>query len=168
VHWPDPLIPVEETAAVLRDLLEEGKIRAIGVSNFNKGSSAMPSRKAARGALAAGFAALSMPLFGPMAAAASPGATDFSSYCAGCHAIRPGANGIGPSLAGIYGRTSGTVPGYSYSPALKSAKLVWNEETLNKFLQNPSGLVSGTKMFVSVPDAATRQRIIAYLKTLKP
>jgi aryl-alcohol dehydrogenase-like predicted oxidoreductase len=37
VHWPDPLVPIEETAAVLRELLEEGKIRAIGVSNFDPG-----------------------------------------------------------------------------------------------------------------------------------
>lgn len=34
VHWPDPATPLAETAAVLRDLLREGKIRAIGVSNF--------------------------------------------------------------------------------------------------------------------------------------
>ena len=35
VHWPDPLVPVEQTAAALKALLEEGKIRAIGVSNFS-------------------------------------------------------------------------------------------------------------------------------------
>ncbi len=35
VHWPDPLVPVEETAAAMRDLYEAGKIRAIGVSNFS-------------------------------------------------------------------------------------------------------------------------------------
>jgi aryl-alcohol dehydrogenase-like predicted oxidoreductase len=34
VHWPDPLVPIQETAAVLAGLLKEGKIRAIGVSNF--------------------------------------------------------------------------------------------------------------------------------------
>jgi len=34
VHWPDPNVPVEETAAVLNELLKAGKIRAIGVSNF--------------------------------------------------------------------------------------------------------------------------------------
>jgi aryl-alcohol dehydrogenase-like predicted oxidoreductase len=34
VHWPDPRVPVEQTAAALGALLEEGKIRAIGVSNF--------------------------------------------------------------------------------------------------------------------------------------
>ena len=36
VHWPDPLVPVEETAAVLRELYEQGKIRAIGVSNYSR------------------------------------------------------------------------------------------------------------------------------------
>src|SRR6202451_4695204 len=35
VHWPDPLVPVEETAEVMRSLYEQGKIRAIGVSNFS-------------------------------------------------------------------------------------------------------------------------------------
>jgi aryl-alcohol dehydrogenase-like predicted oxidoreductase len=35
VHWPDPLVPVEETARTLRELYEQGKIRAIGVSNYS-------------------------------------------------------------------------------------------------------------------------------------
>ena len=35
VHWPDPLVPVEETAEAMRSLYELGKIRAIGVSNFS-------------------------------------------------------------------------------------------------------------------------------------
>jgi len=35
VHWPDPLVPIEETADAMRDLYEQGKIRAIGVSNFS-------------------------------------------------------------------------------------------------------------------------------------
>jgi aryl-alcohol dehydrogenase-like predicted oxidoreductase len=34
VHWPDPLVPMEETASVLDDLRKEGKVRALGVSNF--------------------------------------------------------------------------------------------------------------------------------------
>jgi aryl-alcohol dehydrogenase-like predicted oxidoreductase len=36
VHWPDPLVPIEETAATLRELFEQGKIRAIGVSNYSR------------------------------------------------------------------------------------------------------------------------------------
>jgi len=35
VHWPDPLVSVEETALTLRGLYEQGKIRAIGVSNYS-------------------------------------------------------------------------------------------------------------------------------------
>jgi aryl-alcohol dehydrogenase-like predicted oxidoreductase len=35
VHWPDPLVPVEETAEAMRTLYQQGKIRAIGVSNFS-------------------------------------------------------------------------------------------------------------------------------------
>jgi aryl-alcohol dehydrogenase-like predicted oxidoreductase len=35
VHWPDPRVPIEETAAAMRSLYEQGKIRAIGVSNFS-------------------------------------------------------------------------------------------------------------------------------------
>ncbi|MCJ0974165.1 aldo/keto reductase [Pseudomonas sp. PS1] len=35
VHWPDPLVPIEETAAELEKLRQEGKILAIGVSNFS-------------------------------------------------------------------------------------------------------------------------------------
>ena len=35
VDWADPLVPVEETAEVMRALYEQGRIRAIGVSNFS-------------------------------------------------------------------------------------------------------------------------------------
>ncbi|HUY80952.1 MAG TPA: aldo/keto reductase [Acidobacteriaceae bacterium] len=35
IHWPDTTIPVERAAEVLLGLFEEGKIRAIGVSNFS-------------------------------------------------------------------------------------------------------------------------------------
>jgi aryl-alcohol dehydrogenase-like predicted oxidoreductase len=35
VHWPDPLVPIEETAEAMQTLFEQGKIRAIGVSNFS-------------------------------------------------------------------------------------------------------------------------------------
>jgi aryl-alcohol dehydrogenase-like predicted oxidoreductase len=35
VHWPDPLVPIEETAQAMNALYKQGKIRAIGVSNFS-------------------------------------------------------------------------------------------------------------------------------------
>ncbi len=35
VHWPDPLVSIEETAEAVQTLFDQGKIRAIGVSNFS-------------------------------------------------------------------------------------------------------------------------------------
>jgi aryl-alcohol dehydrogenase-like predicted oxidoreductase len=35
VHWPDPRTPVEGTARVLEDLVREGKVRHVGVSNYD-------------------------------------------------------------------------------------------------------------------------------------
>src|SRR6202040_4092148 len=35
VHWPDPLVAIEETADAMHALFKQGKIRAIGVSNFS-------------------------------------------------------------------------------------------------------------------------------------
>ena len=119
--------------------------------------------RAALGAIAC-MAGVSLAWF---ASAATPaGAPADFSRCAGCHSTQAGQNKIGPSLAGVFGRTSGSVPGYNYSAALKNAHLTWDQQTLDKFLQSPSGLVHGTKMFATVPDAATRQRVIAYLKSL--
>jgi cytochrome c len=87
--------------------------------------------------------------------------------CAACHSTKAGENKIGPSLAGVVGRKSGSEPGYSYSPALKAANLTWDEHTLDQFLANPAADVHGTKMFISVPNATDRQNVIAYLQTLK-
>jgi aryl-alcohol dehydrogenase-like predicted oxidoreductase len=37
VHWPDPMTPINETADAMATLFKQGKIRAIGVSNFSPG-----------------------------------------------------------------------------------------------------------------------------------
>jgi cytochrome c len=88
--------------------------------------------------------------------------------CAGCHSIKPGENRIGPSLAGVFGRPSGSAEGFNYSPAMKNAHLVWDEATLDKFLANPNAEVHGTRMFVALPSADERRNVIAFLKTLSP
>jgi cytochrome c len=87
--------------------------------------------------------------------------------CAVCHSTTPGQNKIGPSLAGVFGRKSGSEPAYNYSPGLKSAGITWDEQELDKYLANPAADVHGTKMLISVPNAEDRQNVIAYLKTLK-
>jgi cytochrome c len=87
--------------------------------------------------------------------------------CAGCHSTAPDQNKIGPSLAGVFGRKSGTEAGYSYSAALKASNITWDEHSLDQFLTNPGADVHGTKMFISVPNETDRQNVIAYLETLK-
>jgi len=87
--------------------------------------------------------------------------------CAGCHSTVQGQNKIGPSLAGVVGRKSGTEDGYSYSPVMENANITWDDATLDKFLASPAGVVHGTKMFMSLPSSTDRQNVIAYLDTLK-
>lgn len=90
------------------------------------------------------------------------------AQCASCHSVKPGQNGIGPSLAGVFGRKAASAPGFEYSPALKGSGLTWNEASLDKWLTNPLAAVPGTKMtYAGQGDAAKRQELIDYLKTLK-
>ena len=105
----------------------------------------------------------------PALAAGDPTAGEkvFASHCAVCHSTAPGENKVGPSLAGIVGSKSGTVPGFDFSPAMKNANVTWDDANLDKFLANPTGFVQGTKMFVNLPNETDRQNVIAYLDTLK-
>jgi nitrite reductase (NO-forming) len=84
--------------------------------------------------------------------------------CVACHSLEPGANKVGPSLAGVLGRTAGTSPDFRYSEALKQSGLIWNEQTLDNFLADPSKAVPGTKMiFTGLKKPEDRAAIIAYL-----
>lgn len=82
--------------------------------------------------------------------------------CALCHSLD--RNGAGPKHAGVFGRTAGSVPDYRYSPALQKSGIVWNDETLDKWLADPQALVPGTKMFFDVKSAQDRADVIEYLK----
>ena len=82
--------------------------------------------------------------------------------CQDCHSLDK--NEVGPRHRGVYGRVAGSLPDYHYSDALKNSGIVWNDETLDKWLTNPQGLVPGAKMFYRVPDAAARADIIAFLR----
>lgn len=84
--------------------------------------------------------------------------------CMACHSVDAGANRLGPSLSGIMGRTSGTAPGFAFSPAMKNAKIRWDAKSLDAFLTKPSAKVPGSKMiFVGLPNPADRANLIAYL-----
>ena len=87
------------------------------------------------------------------------------AVCKACHSVEPGKNGIGPSLAGIWGEKAGAVPGFEFSQPMKDSGLTWNQATLDRYLTDPRGVVPGTKMaFGGVADAAKRQAIIDWIK----
>lgn len=85
--------------------------------------------------------------------------------CLGCHT--PARDSVGPRHCGLFGRRAGTVPSFPYTRPMKSAKLVWSEQTLGRFLAAPMSVVPGTAMtYDGVKDARERQDLIAYLKHL--
>ena len=82
--------------------------------------------------------------------------------CQDCHSLDK--NDVGPRHRGVYGRKAGSLPDYDYSEALKSANIVWTEETLDKWLTDPQALAPGAKMFFHLSDPQDRADVIAYLK----
>ena len=67
--------------------------------------------------------------------------------CLPCHSIGDDAqNKIGPELNGLDGRHSGTVPDFEYSDANKNSGIVWNKAKFKEYIQDPRGVVPGTKM----------------------
>jgi len=86
----------------------------------------------------------------------------YEKRCTGCHAITQDREG--PRLQSVFGRTSGTVPGFDYSPALKQAHIVWNEASLEKWLTDPDTLVPGNNMEFHVPKPQERRDLIRFLK----
>jgi alcohol dehydrogenase (cytochrome c) len=97
---------------------------------------------------------------------ATAGKTVFANQCAACHTVEAGKNGFGPSLAAVIGRKSGGLAGFSYSPAMAQAGLIWDDKNLDEFLAASTQKVPGTSMSVSLPNATDRANVIAYLETL--
>jgi cytochrome c len=86
--------------------------------------------------------------------------------CRACHDLQPSAvTKIGPNLAGIMNQPAGRLPGFGYSAALSASKMVWNEATLDRWLENPSAVVLGNTMaFAGIASAADRAALITYIK----
>jgi cytochrome c oxidase assembly protein Cox11 len=102
--------------------------------------------------------------FSALAPDAQAGGELFAAQCAGCHALD--SNKIGPALGNVMGREAGSLAGYPYSAALKSAHLVWTQDTLDKWLENPAGFLPGAQMPMRVADEVARKNIILYLASL--
>jgi cytochrome c len=86
--------------------------------------------------------------------------------CRACHAVGENAkNAVGPVLNGLFGRKSGTVPGYAYTQANKDSGIVWDESVFVEYIRDPKAKIPGTKMvYPGLKDEKRVKDLIAYLK----
>ncbi|WP_342739208.1 c-type cytochrome [Bradyrhizobium sp. B117] len=89
----------------------------------------------------------------------------FNNSCRTCHSVKEGDNRLGPNLNKIVGRKAGALPDYNYSPSMKDAGFVWDQDKLTRFMVKPDEVVSGNKMQpyggVSAEEAG---KVVAYLQ----
>lgn len=88
------------------------------------------------------------------------------AICRSCHTLTPGGpNMTGPNLHGLFGRKAGSHPDFNYSDGLKTSGITWDAAQLDKWIENPRGVVPGTKMsFAGIKDPKDRADLIGYLK----
>lgn len=101
----------------------------------------------------------------PAGAAAGDAAHGAEIYqrCIACHSLD--RNRTGPRHCGLFGRRAGGVADFAYSPAMARSGIVWDEASLDRFLESPLKAVPGTRMgYAGVKDARERADLIAYLK----
>jgi cytochrome c len=74
--------------------------------------------------------------------------------CESCHSLHVSEHQVGPHLVQVIGRRAGSVPGYTYSSAMRHSGLVWTRPQLRAFLLDPTKVVPGTAMALAGwPDA---------------
>lgn len=91
----------------------------------------------------------------------------FQQRCAICHSLSAAQKKpTGPHLEKLFGRKAASIEDFNYSAGMKGATIVWDEQTIAQYLAGPAKMVPGTTMPVGVPQAADREDIVAYLKSL--
>lgn len=101
-----------------------------------------------------------------VSAAQQAGELVFNNACRTCHTVKQGDNRLGPSLAGVIGRKAGSLNEYTYSDAMKKSGVIWDEATLDRFIENPDAVVGGNNMkpYTGMTSKEDRAAIVAFLK----
>lgn len=86
--------------------------------------------------------------------------------CRSCHETsQDGKNKVGPNLYGLMGAEAGVSEEFVYSEALENSGVVWDEASLDAFLERPAAYIKGTKMaFVGIRKESDRKAVIEYIK----
>ncbi|MBL4647023.1 MAG: c-type cytochrome [Rhizobiales bacterium] len=95
------------------------------------------------------------------------GERQFVRKCSICHNLGASPDRrAGPPLGTLFGRRAGTAKGYSYSSALTSSNVVWNEETIMELFRiGPDALTPGSKMpMQQIAKEQDRRDLVNYLK----
>ena len=86
--------------------------------------------------------------------------------CRSCHQVGETAkNGVGPILNGLFGRKSGTIPGYTYSQQNKDSGITWDVPVFAEYIRDPKAKIPGTKMaFAGIKNEKEVADLTAYLQ----
>jgi cytochrome c2 len=108
-------------------------------------------------------------LMGPACAdEAASGREVYELRCRTCHGgAAPADSPIGPSLAGIVGTKAGSQASGMHSRVLIDSGMVWNRDSLRRFLADPRRAIPGTIMPVGVADPVELESLLDYLETLR-
>lgn len=107
------------------------------------------------------------PLLIAVARAEQPGAGEtLLKKCEICHTLEAGGrNKVGPNLHNLFGRKAGTAPGFAFSDAMKKSGILWDDETLARFLRDPKDSLPGNHMsFPGIEDNAALTDLLARLR----
>ena len=92
----------------------------------------------------------------------------YDRRCRSCHGgTGPADSPIGPDLSGIVGKKAGSQASGIHSRTAIDSGIVWNRESLRRFLSEPRREIPGSIMPAGVADPAELERLLDYLESLR-